>query len=203
MEIDRKLNLVLALDKQVGVEKDAETGIERKILKPYAYVHHTPILEGVYNSHSWIIIQAIHRLYSARMTPPIASRVALNVLMQIAKENGPLAEKALLEGLLPEVWRNTMVLMQTERGYEQLLLPEAEKLLPSDDVREVRNYVVFFTSASWFHWRQEREDGLYPAMIESGAQIVSSSSTEFLASLPTSTPPGSSGGKEALSSIPH
>lgn len=201
MEIDRKLNLVLTLDKEVGREKDPETGEEKKVFKPYAYVHHTPILKAVYDSHFWILTQAVHKLYSARMTPAIASRVAMGVLMQVAKENG--AEKSITEGLLPEIWRNTMVMMQTENGYEQIPLHEAERSMPADDVREVRNYVSFFTAASWFHWRQEREDGLYPAMIDSGAQIVSSTSTEFLDSLRTSMPLESSGAKDPPSSIAY
>lgn len=201
MEIDRKLNLVLTLDKEVGREKDPETGEEKKVFKPYAYVHHTPILKAVYDSHFWILTQAVHKLYSARMTPAIASRVAMGVLMQVAKENG--AEKSIAEGLLPEIWRNTMVMMQTENGYEQIPLHEAERSMPADDVREVRNYVSFFTAASWFHWRQEREDGLYPAMIDSGAQIVSLTSTEYLDSLRTSMPLESSGAKDPPSSIAY
>lgn len=201
MEIDRKLNLVLTLDKEVGREKDPETGEEKKVFKPYAYVHHTPILKAVYDSHFWILTQAVHKLYSARMTPAIASRVAMGVLMQVAKENG--AEKSITEGLLPEIWRNTMVMMQTENGYEQIPLHEAERSMPADDVREVRNYVSFFTAASWFHWRQEREDGLYPAMIDSGAQIVSLTSTEYLDSLRTSMPLESSGAKDPPSSIAY
>lgn len=203
MEIDRRCNLVLTLDRKVGEEKDPETGRMRPVMKPYAHVHHTPIDEATYESHFWVLHKAVATMYTERMTPAIASRIGLLTLRRVAKEIGPVAQAEVEKGLLPEIWRRTNVLMAGERGYEMLPFEEAARTMDPDDAREVRNYITFFTAASWFHWRQEKTDAFFPAMIDSGAQIVSSDCTEYLASLQTSMPAAPSGATAPLSSIPH
>jgi hypothetical protein len=198
MEIDRRCNLVLTLEKTVRAKN--EEGVEVPKAVPYAYVHHTPIDQSTYEMHFFVLHKVVATLYTERMTPAIASRVGMLMLRRVAKETGTTAE---VELLLSEIWRRTNVLMATERGYDTIPFVEAMKTMDADDVREVQNYVCFFTAAFWFHLRQEKTENFFPAMIDSGAQIVSSSCTEYRDSLPTLTPHAPTGGTAALSSIPH
>ena len=196
MEIDRKGNLVLTLEKVVGKDEKGEP-----ISKPYAYVHHVPIDQNTYEMFFYVLHKTVAAMYTDRMTPAIASRIGMLMLKKVAKEQGALPE--IEKGLLPEIWRRTNVLMAGERGYDTVPFEEAMKSMDLDDVREVQNYVCFFTAASWFHWKQEKLEAFYPAMTDSGVQIVSSNCTEYRDSLPTLTPPESIGATAPLSSIPH
>jgi hypothetical protein len=112
--------------------------------------------------------------------------------------------------LLPEIWRMTNVLVPghslngSNPGWTTLPLEKviADKMIDPEDAEEVKNHVCFFTSASWIHKRRELDTIIYPMLTGSGSQIVSSNSTEFIASLPTSTPPAPTGEKAPASSIP-
>jgi hypothetical protein len=192
MKLDRRLNLVLSVTREDGTD---------------LWVHHTPIRREIYEQHFFVLTKMMAAMYEERLPPPMAARISLLMLRKIAKELGVLAE---VEGtLLPEVWRMTNVMVPTKGsngtagGWTPLPLEKVlhDRLIDDEDGEEVKNHVCFFTAASWVHRKTELDEMVYPMLIGSGAQIVSSDSTAYLASLQTSTPAESSGETATPSSI--
>jgi|SRR5262252_8449473 len=191
MRLDRRLNLILS------VTRDDDSMI---------WVHHTPVRREVFEEHFLVLTKTISSMYEQGLPPPMASRIALLMLRKVADDMGlrPTVDGA----LLPEMWRMTNVMVSglgmNGSGWSTLPFEKvvADKLIDEEDAQEVRNYVVFFTAASWVHKKDELERMLYPMLRDSGLQITSSTSTDLLASLPTLTPPVSTGVTATPSVIP-
>jgi len=170
------------------------------------WVHHTPVRREVFEEHFLVLTKTISSMYEQGLPPPMASRIALLMLRKVADDMGlrPTVDGA----LLPEMWRMTNVMVSglgmNGSGWSTLPFEKvvADKLIDEEDAQEVRNYVVFFTAASWVHKKDELERMLYPMLRDSGLQITSSTSTDLLASLPTLTPPVSTGVTATPSVIP-
>lgn len=181
MKIDRKLNIVLELELNDG--------------RP-AHVHSVPVDGKVCEAHYLFISVAMTRLYgSLGANPAAVSRVCYFMLRDLIQED-PRFKNA-DQSFLQEVWRLTNVAIPGERGWEQVpfyeCMQEGNPYLSPEDVREVQNYICFFTAASWLHPRRERE-GMYEFLTAYGARITSSSFTEVTSSLPTWKPDASTGG---------
>ena len=192
MEINRRLNIVDEVTTSDGVT---------------LYVHSTPVRREIWEQHYLLMTKAVARLYEEGLPPTMGARVALRLLRDVAKAMGNDVAEQLESMLLPEIARLTNVLVPDKErgGWKQLPFDMAirDKLIDEDDADVIRNHLVFFTCASWVHTRAELRDMIYPMMSGAlGAQIVSSTSTEFLNSLPTSTPIVSSGATASPSSIP-
>jgi hypothetical protein len=191
MKIDRRLNLVLT------VTTDDDKTI---------YVHHTPIRREIFEAHFLILTKLMAGMYEQNLPPPMAQRIAMLMLRKVAKDMG--VEQSVETSLLPEIWRVTNCLVQglgqIDTGWTTLPFEKitAEKMISEDDAAEVRNHIVFFTAASWVHKRDELTDLIYPMLATSGSQTTSLTSTEWIASLPTSTPVENTGAKATVSSIP-
>lgn len=189
MKINRKLNLVIEVERSDGT---------------IAHVHHTPIPEEVYDAHWELITRTVSGMYMKKFLPPVAVRVGLKMLRSVAREMG--IEDAMERDLLPNIWRLTNVILPSERGWVptplDVVMASGQGLDP-EDIEEVKNYVCFFTSASWVHPRKELASMLYPMLEDSGARFVPSNSTEYAASLPTSTAAVNTGGKATPSPPPH
>ncbi len=183
MKIDRRLNIVLELELSNG--------------RP-AHVHSTPVSAQVCEAHFMFISVAMTRLYSKLGPNPAAcSRVCYYMMKDmIAKEP---EYRGVDESFLQEVWRLTMVAVPGERGWQTVPFYEclAGKYLSPEDVKEVQNYICFFTAASWLHPPREMV-GMYEYFRSYGAVITSSSCTEHFNSLPISTPDGSTGASPAM-----
>ena len=101
------------------------------------------------------------------------------------------------ERLLAEIHRLAMAIVPTPRGWEPMMLDEAVRAehLDDEDVSEVDNAIVFFSLAWRMHAKAERVPVVNQAAKLWKASTTSLNSTEFAASLPTSSEPASTGGK--------
>lgn len=187
MKIDKKLNLVLE------IERDDNSVVA---------IHHTPISSEIYKSHFRFISKVLFGLYMDGMTPAQCTRLVHDAMLESIRDNGD-RFKDVEKTLLNEIWRLTNVVVPGERGWETVPFYEAMKgeWLSSGDVDEVKNYVCFFTSASWVHGRRELP-GMYEMVAQSGVLTTSLDSTEYARSLPTSTLAANTGAMETPSSIP-
>jgi hypothetical protein len=189
MKIDRKLNIVLELELEDG--------------RP-AHVHSVPVDDRVCEAHYMLISTAMTQLYRKLGANPAAvSRICYFKLRDLIAEDPDF--KGAEQSFLQEIWRLTNVSIPGERGWEMVpfyeCLQDGNPYLSRRDVTEVQNYICFFTAASWLHPRHERE-GLYEYLIQSGAQITSSSFTEVTSSLPIWKPDESIGVKAEVLSPP-
>jgi hypothetical protein len=219
MKIDRKLNIVLTIVESVevteAVVKDGKPVIkdgqpETKTVSkdvPVAYVHAEPISTEIYEAHFLVLTKTLLGMYDQGIqVADSASRIAMLMLRQTAAQMGPGVTASIESGLFPEIWRLTNVLMPGKGGNGWQLIPFQEviqnKLLGEEDIKEVQNRLCFFTAASHFHSRAELAKTVWPMLEFYGAQITSSTSTEYLTSLPISTTTANTGAKATPSSIP-
>ena len=190
MRIDKRLHLV------IPIYADEEGG------EIVAWVHSTPIAEAIVDRYFMVLGQTYSAIFSQGLGLDGGPPHAMRVLRHIATERGvwhddPKTQSVGVErGLVEEMRRLTNVAVLGKDGrWEQLPLQVAvdRKLLSEEDRAEVENAIVFFTAASATLSRATRR-----AMLESAAdlwlaQLSSLNSTEFAASLPTSTATASSG----------
>ncbi len=196
-KIDKRLNIVLEVVRADGT---------------IAKVHSVPILEEVFDANFLVLSKTVSRLYAEGLPYGTCTRVALNMIRHLADEmdaalppGAPKANRlAVDQGLLPELWRQTNVLVRGPGGWEtkpfQQIMDDGSTMT-RDDIREVQNFLVFFTAASWVHrlielTRQE-PPGLYLIWEGSGAHLTSLNVTEYARSLPTSMPDENTGAKAA------
>lgn len=188
MRIDRKLNLVLQ------VEGDGDSVL---------HVHHTPIRQEVYEQHFMFITKAMTSMYVEGIHPIACTRIAFYTMKKMAEAGGPDQVSLIDNTLFNEIWRLTNVLVPNARGWELVPFYQAMQgdLLTASDVSEVKNYICFFTGASWVHGRSEREN-IYEMLTGSGLQTTLSDVTAYKASLAISTPAESTGEKPTPLSVP-
>lgn len=187
MKIDRKLNLVLSVTRDDGVE---------------LHVHSTPISREIYEANFLILSKAISAMYEEGLAPGICSRVALMMMRKVAAKLGD--TDALEKMLLPEIWRLTNVLMPTERGWETVPFQTVinNKMMSDNDIAEVQNFICFFIAASWVHKKAELHAVIYPLLTASGGSTTLLTCTEYGSSLQTSKPEENTGATVTASSIP-
>lgn len=192
MRIDRKLNLV------VPIYTDEEGG------EIVAYVHSTPVAEDVVDRFFMVLGQTYAAIFSQGLGLAGGPPHAMRVLRHVATERGvwfddPKTQAVGVErGLVEEMRRLTNVAALSKDGkWEQLPLQVAvdRGILSGEDKTEVENAIAFFIVASATLGRAQRPAMLRAAAELWGAQISSSSFTEWTSSLKTSTETGSSGEK--------
>lgn len=191
MKLNRRLNLVLEVERENGST---------------VHVHHTPIPEEVYNEHWQVIVDAVSSAYMRNWMPPAAVRVGAKLLLTSAEKFG--VKERIERDLLSNMWRMTNVILPTSEGWRPTpldVVTASGQGLEAEDIEEVKQYIAFFTCASWVHPRKELEPLLYQMLRGSGAQFTSLNSTEYATSLPTSTPGDSSGATsgQVASAPPH
>jgi hypothetical protein len=192
MRVDRKLNLVLTVDRDEGV----------------AYVHSTPISRDVFETYFEPISVAYAEMvekggeWMARQGP----RTALLMLKKVAKRDNCWEGTGGVEnGLMNEIMRLANIVVPVERGgWDTVPLADAKRLglLTDDDMSEVMNAIVFFTVCLSSMRRADAEILLTMTAGLFGAQITSSNVTEWAVSLETSTMEESIGAREIRSSMP-
>ena len=134
-------------------------------------------------------------------------RVALKMLKKVSEERkiweGPEGVQA---GFVEEMRRLTNVVMKTPAGWNAVPMHTAvqQDLLTEDEVDHAENVVCFFTLASAMYRRRELASVLEGMNDLWGTRSVLSNSTEFAASLTTSTEGESTGEKRmaVASSVP-
>jgi hypothetical protein len=177
MNLNPKLNLVIPVERDNGM----------------AYVHAAPLSREVFDQYFFIISQTFAAIYGGGLTSVAGPRVAALMMHRIAKK---LEVEDEVEPLFAEMRRLSNVIVP---GQPIVPLQEAlnRKFFDADDVSEVENAIAFFIVASAIHKRSEVKAVLTGAARMWGAQITSLNSTEYAASLPTSTEDENTGAKTA------
>jgi hypothetical protein len=186
MRLNRRLNLV------VPVELDRGT----------THVYSNLISREVFEQNVMLIGRTHAVMWGLGLGDPTAGpRVAAMMLRQVGTQLGKEKET---ESLLAEIRRLSNVLVPTTAGYETIPFEDAlaKKVFDDDDVSEVENAIVFFTVASWMHKRTDQVPVVGEALQLWGAQLVSSTLTEYASSLRTSTEGESSGAKNPQAGSP-
>ena len=182
MKLNRQLNLVIPV-----YAEDGET--ER------AYVHSVPVSTEIYTAHWRVLSRTFSDIITSGLMP-VGARVAAKMLEDVSRELGAWdGANGARSTLLPEIHRLTNVIVPGDKGWNTLPLEDAVKTgaLDKDDADEIEGTLVFFTAGSHLFMRANRAEMLTGAVASWGGRIVSSSCTDFLASLPTSTSAANSG----------
>lgn len=183
-KIDRRLNVVLEVER-------AGSSL---------HVHSIPIPEEVYDQHWEVMTHAVNSMYMQRYLPPMCVRVGMKQLLKSADMLG--ARKSVEGDLLPHIWRLTTVIVPG-KGVIPFDVALRGNDLDADDITEVKEYLSYFTCASWVHPRRELGDMLYRMLDGSGALFGSWSATEFATSLRTSKAEETTSAKPVQPSVPH
>jgi hypothetical protein len=191
MRIDKKLNFVVELP------RDDEGTL---------YVHATPISREAFETYFLPISVAFARLWSEGLSVVSGPRVAMMMLKKVAEDRGIWeGPDGVKDGLAEEMKRLTNVVLKTPSGWSTVTMYDAvkQKLLSDDEQHVAENAVCFFILASAMYGRRELASLLEATNGLWGTRSVLSSSTEFAASLATSTEAESSGvSLTAVSSLP-
>lgn len=187
-ELDRDLNLI------VPIERDSGT----------IFVHSAPIGHETFEKYYLVISKVFAELLKEGVSAFAGPRIAAVALKDMAQKmdcwEGP---HGVNQGLMQEIIRLSNVVMQGESGaFETIPLHTAlvRKMLTDVEVREVQGAIVFFIVSSCMHQRKNLELVLQMTIgMLWGGQTTSLNSTEFAASLQTSTETGSGGEKGGVS----
>jgi hypothetical protein len=206
LRIDRRLNLVVPIygeevpklgDNNLPVMQDGEPVMEAPVV---AYVHSTPLPADVVDRYWMVLAQTNTAIFSRGLGVFGGPSVALRMLKSIAQEQKAWDDDAgqvgVKRGIVDQIERLTTVAVPSEGGWQSVPLAVAvdRKFISEEDKAEVENAIVFFICASELP-RAQRKGIVSAGAALWGARTSSSNSTEFIASLKTSTATGSSGEK--------
>jgi hypothetical protein len=180
IKLNRKLNLVLDVDVDVG-----------KI-----YVHSVPISREVFEENFLVISRAFTAVYTNGLGPVTGPRVAALLVKQEAITLGVWDKTR--QSLMAEIHRLTTVIAPGDNGWETIPFDIARKrgIIDEDVASEVENSLVYFTCASSIHLKTEMGIALEGLSTLWGALTTSLNATEFMRSLPISTPEETIGEKQ-------
>lgn len=193
VKINRKVNLALTLLNEEG--------------NPRAYVYSAPLGREVFETYFMTLTKTYAAMvengseWMFRMGPRVASLMIKRVATLDGSWSGP---DGVEQGLMNEVRRLTNVYVLQEKGWDTIPYDDARRdnLLDADEQLEVENALTFFTCCSASMSPMEGNEFLAAVFGLFGAEVSLLSDTEWMNSLPTSTPAGSSGEKVIQSSIP-
>lgn len=189
MKINKKLNIVVTVDTDDGE----------------VFVHSVPISREIFEKYVFIVSKTLSVLYEEGLTVFAGPRVAAITLRNIAIERGIWdGPQGVENGLMNEIRRLTNVVVPGERGWTTIPFYDAMNSGTLDDttVAEIEGQLVFFTCVCAMH-KPKEIPGLLDGTNEIwGSQSTLLNSTEWAASLPTSTPAASSGETATALSIP-
>jgi len=191
MRINEKLNLVVPVDTATG-----------KI-----YVHSVPLQLEAFERYYQLIWNTFSRIIVTENETAGtigAVRVAAMMLKTVANSmnawEGPMGGAE----LMAELRRLSNVIVPGDNGWQTMPLEDAVRtgLLDPLDKSEVENAIVFFIVSSAMHRREMLRRVLQGMETLWDAQITSSNSTEFIASLPKLNEAENTGAKTPASSVP-
>ena len=196
MRLDQRLNLVVPIERQDGAT---------------LFVHSTPVSRQVFEAHYRVIGRAHAQIKADMESLRSGPRVAALALRDAAKRFD-LAD-ATEHGLLAEIRRLTNVVLPTPAGNTVLPLETASErgLLDADEAAEIEGYTAFFTVISTME-RKKTAAAILTLMGDLWETATSSlNSTDFAASLKTSTAAENTGATtetppaalESVSRIPY
>lgn len=190
MKINQKLNVVIEMEDEGGT----------------SYVHTETISSQTFERYWRVIAKTFAAIHGGGLGSVAGPRVASLMLKDIATDLGVWEDgedgegvkiAGVQSGLMNEIRRLANVIALKDGKWQMIPLQEAvdKKLMNPEDIKEVENAIVFFTVYSSMMRRPIRRAMMMGAAEVFGAQITSLNSTEFAASLPTSTVTGSIGEK--------
>lgn len=191
MRIDKKLNLVVPIEREDG-----------SIL----YVHSTPLRHEVFEKYCLIIGQTFSAIYTGGLNISSGPRLAAMLLKQIAVA-GELwdGDEGVERGLVAEIIRVSNVLVLTaDRGWATVPMYDAikQELLSEDELSEAQGAITFFIVASAMHTRQQLGSVLSSFTRLWSLLTTPLTVTEYASSLKTSTETATLVGKLDRSSTP-
>ena len=172
MRLDQRLNLVVPIERQDGAT---------------IFVHATPVSRHVFEAHYRVIGRAHAQIKADMESLRSGPRVAALALRDAAKRFD--LTEATEHGLLAEIRRLTNVVLPTPAGNTVLPLETASErgLLDADEAAEIEGYTAFFTVISTME-RKKTAAAILTLMGDLWETATSSlNSTDFAASLKTST----------------
>lgn len=187
MKLNKRLNFVVPVERVDGTVD---------------YVHASPIGEETFDKYFMVIGQAFAQMYSGGLGLFAGPRVAAKLIKKIAQATESWeGEDGVDRGLFGEMRRRANFI---KAGGESVPLEEAAAsgLISAEDVSEVENALAFFTVASSMHKKSELPTILAVVSRIWDAQTTSSNSTEYSASLRTSTAVENTGEKAKAPPIP-
>lgn len=193
MKIDRKLNLV------IPVERGEDT----------LWVHATPIRKEVFETYYLVLGKTFSAFAHNGLDPRSGPSVAALVLRDVSQSTPRSLDASWWDGddgvggkagLLAEIVRLCSCLVGThDKGWQMVPLQDAldKKLISDDDKSEVMSQLVFFTVASLVAPRQDREILVKGMAAIYQLEVTYSAYTEWAASCKTRMRDASIGEKAA------
>jgi hypothetical protein len=184
VRIDKNLNLVIPLDSDTHGR---------------LYVYSTPISRDIFKTHYRVFARTYAQLQADGVTVAAGPGVARLALESVAREMGKAPD-----GVWPEVEREVVneiirltniAIAGKDGGYDQMPLSTAyaRGIFDAEYREHIEGKITFFTLEGQIHPRPLAMSMLSFVGGMWGFLITSSSFTEFLNSLPTSTLDGSTG----------
>jgi hypothetical protein len=180
MKMDEKLNLIIPVERDEGS----------------FWVYTLPLSREVYEQHFLVMAKAFAQMNAAGVSmlqgPKIAGLMLKKVAIEMEVWEGA---GGVQQGLVSEFVRLSTVVMPSDAGYQQLPLAKvfADKMLSEDETVEVMGALCFFMLASRGYPRKSLKAIFEDVEDLWGTRISSSTITELIASLPTSTSAGNGG----------
>lgn len=189
MQVDRKLNLVVPIQRPEGP----------------IYIHATPISRDVFERHFLVMSKTFAALWDQGLHITVGPRVAALMLKQQAERMGIWDGPDGVElGLMAEIRRLANVATPGEKGWTMLPFQIAvdKGQIDPDEAAEVEGEFVFFTLECSLRKRAQLPVFIAAMNDRWGSRSTSLSVTEYAASLPISTKPENTGETVKHSSIP-
>jgi hypothetical protein len=189
MKINKKLNLLVEVDTDDGT----------------IFVHSTPLAREVFERYFLIIGKTFASIISEGLSFVSGPRVAAMMLRKIAQDAGVWdGRDGINNGLMAEIRRLSNVVIPSASGWVTMPFQDAidKKEMDEEDIAEVEGLITFFICAS----AMSRKNEIAPILEKMrlwGALTTLLNSTEYAASLPTSTTAGTSETSTTTSSVPH
>jgi hypothetical protein len=197
MKIDRRLNLVLTLEREDGSP---------------LHVFSTPIGREVFETYFMVISKTFSRIYAENLSflggPRVCAMMIKDVALNTARPDrtgnmweGP---DGVENGLMNEIRRLTNVLIPAEGGWTVVPYADAlaRRVMDEEEASEVEGAITFFTVNWLMHKKATARAILEAAAGMWGWLITSSPLSDYKNGLQTSTPTEPSGPKAQPSSIP-
>jgi hypothetical protein len=177
-KLNRKLNIVLKTEGVDGTD---------------IYIHSMPIGINTFKDNYLVISRTFTGIYTNGLGPVTGPKVAKYMLLDQAEQLG--LKEHTEKSLLLEVSRLTNAVVLGNNGWETLPYSEVKKrsLLDEESAEEAENILIYFTCASSVRLRTEIDLTFNGLQLLWDAQTTSLNVTEFMHSLPTSTPKENTG----------
>jgi hypothetical protein len=199
MRVNEQRALVLPVVTDTVTKKVDDKDVQEEVVRVYAF--HTPISREVFEANFRVLAatkaalssRGVHYLHN--MGPRIAALTLRDEGKRDAASRGMFDKDgnvidAETDAFFAELKRLTLILCPGQHGWEQIPVDAAlsSGKVDAEDVQEALASIVFFTCLYAMAKKADRESTARVVATALDASITSSAPTEFLASLPNSTP---------------